>query len=190
MSLQIFLFSIADKKKKMLMSTCKLLALAMQRNDIETFRSILQRKGLPIKDSSWLDYELLVKAIKLGHKRMVNLLLDYGARVFKRQGVSSPLHLTVAKLGWLNIVERLLDRGAKVSHQDAQGETPLHLAFASGIQGHLVDLLLKRHLEQSNAIVANREWLDFLHIACTRKNVGVVEKLVKANAASINFRVS
>lgn len=158
----------------------KSLLSALRYQDFQGFRSIIRSVGLP--RDSFIDYELLSKAIKTGCKRITNLLLDHGARVIKKRGLATPLHHAVTKgTSWIQVIERLLKRGAKVSDKNSHGDTPLHVAFCCHAPGQLIDLLLKKHLEDSNENLANRQKLSFLHIAASRPNVEVIAKLMKTS---------
>lgn len=84
---------------------------------------------------------VLIAVVRQGHKHVVELLLDYGAKIdVKGRHGEPPLH-SAAHKGYKDIVEILLQAGADVNQKGAHGELSLHWAAA---KGHLevVELLL------------------------------------------------
>ena len=73
---------------------------------------------------------LWIAALK-GHKDVVNLLLNKGAEIDKRDDYGkTPLH--VAAWGHLHVVELFLDRGAQHDSRNRGGRAPLHMAAEGG----------------------------------------------------------
>ena len=83
----------------------------------------------------------LHKAIKNGHKHIVQLLLAKGASIEVTNCYNeTPLHYAASK-GCTSIVELLLSKGASVEARGDDGDTPLHDAAKRGHTG-IVKLLL------------------------------------------------
>jgi ankyrin repeat protein len=113
-------------------------------------------KGLRRGDS-WL-----ITAIGSKHKNheLVELLLNYGARINERTGGTikfSPLHQASIR-GSREICELLIANGAHVNVEDKFGNTPLYRAASIGHR-HIVELLLNSgtnlnglNLEKRNAL--------------------------------------
>ncbi len=80
-------------------------------------------------------------ASKYGHLKVVELLLESGAKVNAScyDGQTS-LHLAAAA-GNFNVVDVLLKAGAEVNTRDKDGNTPIHLAALSGREGTVSVLL-------------------------------------------------
>jgi ankyrin repeat protein len=107
----------------------------------------------------------LHSAVKAGHKRMCELLIQYGADVNARTGIQqTPLHLA-ANLGFREVAEVLLANGAQVNakgyvrkfpgaipedeyrrENDLMDSTALHWAAERGFSS-MIDLLLQHGAE-------------------------------------------
>lgn len=166
----------------------KSLLLALRSDDVTHIRSILDSQGWP-SYSKWSDYDLLLKAVQRGRKRVALLLLEKGARVFKRSGFNSPLHEAVTRLGWISIVKLILERGGRADDVNKKGDTPLHVAFAQRKSTDMIDLLLIALLRDDAVDVVNGEGLSLLHIACTRP-AGIVVRAILENGANVGLQVS
>ncbi len=83
--------------------------------------------------------EPLIRAVKNGNPKMVDLLLRYGAAldVPDKQGRTALFHA----IGNADMMGRLLEAGAAVNVQDGDGETPLHRAITQRSLG-CMELLL------------------------------------------------
>ncbi|XP_058800189.1 serine/threonine-protein phosphatase 6 regulatory ankyrin repeat subunit C-like [Phymastichus coffea] len=151
---------------------------------------ILDKQGWP-SSSEWSDYELLLKAIRGDCKCVAWVLLEKGARIFKRQRVDGPLHKVAMNVGWTDFAKILLERGANVAALNNKGDTSLHIAFAHNRSPELIDLLLWTHLRDTSAVkdVVNKEGLSFLHIACTRPNSNFISTLVEHGQVDVNIQV-
>ena len=107
---------------------------------------ILLRSGIDPKEAKasakYYEYTPLIWAARDGRKRLVEELVEKGARVEDRtSGGYTALHKACVE-GHHEVVEVLLQSGAEVDCKDVHGNTPLHIAC---YQGHLhtVTLLLR-----------------------------------------------
>lgn len=163
---------------------------ALQKNQVSVFRNLFNNRN-SAANYPWLTYQLLVKAIKLGHKDIVNTLLENGVPVYMESEVNTPLHHASARpYLWLDVIERLVKRGARVDQKNSEGETPLHVSFSNAASDRKTDLLLNCHLSQSDQNIINASGFSFLHIACSRPHLQFVQKLVNGNKNSVNCCVS
>lgn len=110
--------------------------IAVMLGDIELVKHYLEKgidanskltKGLT-KGDSWL-----ITAIGYKNRNLIELLLNYGARVNDRTGAFnfSPLHqatIGIRGRACRDICELLIAHGADVNIKDKLGDTPLHLA--------------------------------------------------------------
>jgi ankyrin repeat protein len=114
---------------------------------------------------------------------IAQLLLEGGANVNSKDGLSSTLLHAAARDGRLEMARLLLDSGAEVDARTAGGETPLHLAAEGGHQ-EMIRLLLR-----SGAAVNNRDSLGrtplhrHLGSRCRRKEIVV---LLLTSGANVN----
>lgn len=174
----------------MAQSTYASLLESLRHDDSRSFRSILESEGLP-RGSQWLDYDLLVKAIRFNRKRIVSMLLDKNCRVIKSTAVgNSPLHVAVEKLGWCKVVEKLLKLGARVTDVNNNGDTVLHIAFKHQASDFVIGLLLRKYLNETAEDVFDRDGLGFMHIACTRSNIEIVKEFFDTGKADMWGQVS
>ncbi|XP_058800137.1 ankyrin-3-like [Phymastichus coffea] len=167
-------------------STYQDLFESLVRDDVRTFRGILEAEGLP----RGTGYDLLIKAVKLNRKRIVTYLLHQNCCVFKPKATSTPLHLAVEKLGWCKIVKKMLELGAKVTDVNAHGDTVLHVAFKNHASDFVIDLLLKTYLTETTVDVFDKDNLGFMHIACTRSNIDIVKEFFDTGKANMYGQVN
>ena len=88
---------------------------------------------------------LLMLAAKNSHERVVELLMQHGAEVDKKDSNGGTALMHAAGQGRERVVELLLWRGAKVNQQDSNGCTAL-MAAANGHE-QVVDLLIRHGAE-------------------------------------------
>lgn len=174
-------------------STYKSLLEDLRHNDATSFRQVLEVRGLPREN--FYDYDLLMRALRMNRKRIVNLLLNKKCRVVKPdelspQGTTTPLHLVAEKLGWCDVIEKMLKLGARVTDVNADGNTALHLAFINQLSDRAVFLLMKNYVEESHEDIRNNDGLGFMHIACTRSDVESVQKFFDEGFCDIHAQVT
>lgn len=118
-------------------------------------------------------------AVKKGYKDVVDILLDYGAKVTtKGTGKWVPLHWAVFK-GNKDIIMTLLDAGAKVNVEDEKSITPLHIASFNGFD-EVVDILLEK---SARVNAADKSGLyTALHFAVYQDHYDIAAKLLEAGA--------
>ena len=120
----------------------------------------------------------LHRAAGAGHKAVVRLLLDRGARVEAEEtNDERPLH-RAAGAGHEAVVRLLLDRGAGTEAQEIYKETPLHQAAGAG-QEATVRLLLDRGASIGSR---NRECGTPLHRAAQDGDEAMVRLLLDRGA--------
>lgn len=168
------------------------LSAAVRNGDLDQMISLISNaKWSNSTNYSCSDYDALFKAMRLGRKRIVNLLLEKGSRAVMKPGSSSSLlHMAVARMGWSNVVEKLVSLGARVSDKNCQGDTALHLAFVNGSTDRMVDLLLIKYLDETIENVKNNDGLSFLHIACTRSTLQLVQEFIDRGVDDIDCQVN
>ena len=108
-----------------------------------------------VKGESWIN-----QVIRLENKNLIELLLNYGARVNEKTGTFnlSPLH--VASIGIegkanQNICELLIAHGAELDSQDKHNSTPLH--WAANVGNAIIVELLLSHGANVNAVNINNQ---------------------------------
>ena len=113
-------------------------------------------------------------------------------------GGNTLLHVTAAFSNhpWNHpwVAKALLGAGARLEARNHYGETPLHLAVASGMRGdhnlRFLLVLLDAHSDLGvNVDARNEDGLTPLHYAAwTFKNAGIVRALVNAGDADVNAK--
>ncbi|XP_058800186.1 ankyrin-1-like [Phymastichus coffea] len=165
----------------------------VRHNDVRSFRSVLEARGLP-QDDNWFDYDLLMRALRLNRKRIVSALLDKHCRVNKPRNastnVNTPLHLAAEKLGWCDIIEKMLRLKARVTDVNADGNTPLHLAFLNQLSDKVIHRLLTHYLKECTTDIPNKDGLGFMHIACTRADCNSLREFFDVGMSDIYSQVS
>ncbi|KAL7291267.1 hypothetical protein TKK_0014874 [Trichogramma kaykai] len=155
---------------------------AVSRDDIEDLQELIDREGLP-SDSEWIDYSLLMSALKANRCRVATMLVERGCRVNYAglDGKTSPLHLAVL-MGKIEMVELLLRKGASILARNERAETPLHLAAKLDFREYTIDCLMTALLSKSQENLVDESGLSLLHIACARDNSRLAAKLLAAGA--------
>jgi TonB family protein len=109
--------------------------------DIEATRTLLARGDqIAINSTDPLGWTALMYAADAGHDAVVQLLLDAGGDVNRKNAAQDTLlHLAVAR-GRTRVVQLLLEAGADFGARDANGRTPLFLAIDGGF-AEIIELL-------------------------------------------------
>lgn len=161
----------------MVQSTDNLFA-AMRKDDVQTFESLLLSRNW-FTYSVWFDYHLLSEAIKFGHKKVANHLLDLQCRVTKPGELNTFVHFVAQKYsGWNELIVKLINLGAPVSTVNAQSDTAVHVAFKNNADGDLIDMLLETYVRETTWNTKDSDGLSILHIACSRTNLEIVRALM------------
>ncbi len=84
----------------------------------------------------------MMEAIAHGKVATLHRLLSTGTPVNFKMNGATPLHLATEK-GYSGIVQVLIDHGADLLAQNAEGQTPLDLAFATRKYAKTMDTLYK-----------------------------------------------
>ncbi|MDR1139074.1 MAG: ankyrin repeat domain-containing protein [Rickettsiales bacterium] len=165
----------------------EMLDLALKHRSLYIASYLIEYKGCTLKDPSLhianrstKDKELtfLHVAAREGHKGVVALLLDKGAKVnAETEKGHTPLHIAAGN-GHKDVVKLLLDKGAKISAKAEIGLTSLHIA-AEGGHKDVVALLLDKGAEVNAE--ANTGHTP-LHIAAENDRKDVVALLLDKGA--------
>jgi ankyrin repeat protein len=118
-------------------------------------------------------------AIKLGHRKVVKVLLDNNADANIEDGwnIIKPLHIAALK-GYRDLVEELIKKDAIINVKSESGETPLHLAVSSG-SIEVVKLLISQGAYVNPKNINGR---TPLHIALRQRRMEIVKLLDKYGA--------
>ncbi len=122
-------------------------------------------------------------AAQQGHKEIVEILLQHGAKVNNTSYPDdiSALHLAAAK-GYYNIVQILLNNGAKIDHQDSKlRSTPLMRATVNGHK-KVVQLLIDRGALLN---VRGNRGESALFLAISAEEAGIAKLLLEKGANKI-----
>ncbi|KAJ8673859.1 hypothetical protein QAD02_005121 [Eretmocerus hayati] len=160
--------------------------LSSQRNFLPGQRLV------PQTHEEWEKHKLLKRVLRNGQKEEAKLILQEEVFVNVNFELASsdycrvtPLHLAV-HLGCLDLIKNLLDLGASVNAKDSSGESPLSLSVRLR-KYSITDLLLT-----SEFIEVSCKYrygiMNHLHIACLRKNISVVKRLI-ALGSDVNKQI-
>ena len=150
------------------------LQIAIEKAEAHKVEALLDR-GMDPNTTDGSGMTVLMKAARLGHPEIVQLLLARKASV-ARQAPSGDTALMHGCLGGnLEVVRLLLDAGARVNQP---GWTPLHYA-AFGGSGPIVKLLLERGAE-INALAPNS--YTPVMVAARNGNRDAARELIAAKA--------
>lgn len=123
----------------------------------------------------------LEMAIKSGASKVIDILLEYGAKLtIKGTEKWLPIHWAVYK-GDKRILRTLLDKGARVNVKDSTSITPLHIAAYKG-HDEMVEILLEKGAHV-NVVDASGEYSP-LHFAVFNNQEDIVTMLLEAGANS------
>ncbi len=129
----------------------------VQTNDTEIVEWLLAA-GVDPNSEDGRGVSALIWAADLGYPQIVELLIEYDARVDSRESGVSPL-MIAAMEGHEQIVQMLIEAGASVNLQNQDGMTALMSAAFNGHE-NIVKLLLENgadpHLEMSSGIRAHQ----------------------------------
>lgn len=103
---------------------------AAYRGDIEGLRKVLDAGGNV--NAHHASTTALIVAAEQGHKPIVNLLVERGAKIDAKDGSGENALLCASVNGHEGIVRLLLKHGASVTVEDADGSTPLQSAVVAG----------------------------------------------------------
>ncbi|XP_058801050.1 putative ankyrin repeat protein RF_0381 [Phymastichus coffea] len=152
---------------------------------LNVVRKVVSETGIPF-DSNWIDYAALKQAIADEHEEIAMYLLDKNCRVIMKDDEphETPLHCAVKRRN-TNMVKELLEKGASIEILNGQGYSPLHLALIFNDEV-VIDIILNFIVQTSNySNVRSKNGLTHFHVACTRKNIEVIEGFIK-NGSDIN----
>ncbi|XP_043540446.1 ankyrin-1-like, partial [Chiloscyllium plagiosum] len=118
-------------------------------------------------------------AARLGHLKVVRLLLENGACPLSVSTTGhTALHMA-SREGHVDVAELLLDRGALLAHMTKKGFSPLHVAAKYG-RFRVAEVLLQHGAEPNSA---GKNGLTPLHVAVHHDNADIVELLLKHQAS-------
>jgi len=127
----------------------------------------------------------LMVASEIGSLEIVNLLLTAGAAVPNALNLGtrySSLQYAVVR-DHVEVARLLLSNGAYIDHQNAYGNTAIHIAASEG-SIKCLDLLMKTN---ANVTLVNNKKSTALHFACYKENVqknplSIVKSLIEKGA--------
>ncbi len=113
---------------------------AVRSGDIDKIRRHLETDFSPNTPDSKGNTPLMY-GVKLGNMEMIDMLLDYGAKISQKDPYGNTVVMWAASLGKGAILRRLIDAGADIDHQNKDGATPL-IQAVKGDQTESVRILL------------------------------------------------
>ena len=152
------------------------LTAAVVAGQVET-TEVLLSSGAPVDGEE--NEKPIHIALRMGHKEIVILLLQYGANLtFRTDRGNTPLHLA-SEAGYLSLVKYIIGKQTDgMCSLNDENETPLHLAARNG-----KDCVVNYFVENGcniNATSANDA--TCLHLACENGHYTTVECLLKHGA--------
>ena len=120
-----------------------------------------------------------IRAVKNGQNELVQLLLNQGVvtpNLIKVNG-QTPLHIAIDG-GHSKMIKTLLDAGANPEIKDSRGQTALLQAINSGDDKVVTTLLAAN----ANPDVKNNNGETALHVACQKRNLGIIKQLLMHGA--------
>ncbi|GAB1869847.1 Transient receptor potential channel pyrexia [Camponotus japonicus] len=156
---------------------------AVLNNAVDCVETLLQAGACPNNPQVYTNMPLHMAA-SLGNVHCTKLLLDHGADVTMKMGItkSTPLHLA-AEEGNAECTRLLLNAGAKTETRNSRGQTAMHLAtLAQSVE--TIDMLISAGARVN---AEDKEERTSLHaaVASARKSSELVKTLLQAGA-SIN----
>lgn len=124
-------------------------------------------------------WSALHAASKIGHERIVRMLLNKGADVNAKTLSETALY-TASENGHERIVQILLEKGADVDAKGSYSVTPLYIASYRGYDG-IVKMLLEKGADVN---IKGGLFTTALHAASTRGYVIIVQMLLEKGAVA------
>lgn len=156
------------------------LAIACQRGNCFGVEALLQAEQIEVNITDNQQSTPLHEACEQGSKKIVENLIDKGARIsVANKDQVTPLHIACSE-GYDDVVNHLLlcghaEKDELVSAKDNQGNTALHYGVESGVEEIVHVLLL------SGADPIAQKWNDVtpLHIAARNGNIKIATLLLQ-----------
>ena len=162
--------NILDKDRK------TLLFYFAQEGDFEVVLRLLKAGAEPDRCRS--KSTTLIEATKGGHEHIVNLLLNHGAIVDRKDHHRRSALMWAAQMGHASIADTLIEHGAKTRRKDISRDTPLTLA---AFHGHLSVLKILISVSDLNH-VEREEGMSAIHLAISKDFTECVRLLLRAGA--------
>lgn len=150
------------------------LAKAVEANDVETVKAMLQ-KGESPNSSDVKGRGLLLVAASKGFTEIAVMLLDRGANPDRADDLGNAVLHVAAQRGDMEIVEKSLSRSNRVDIETPQGVTPLMLAARHG-QAAVAARLLKAGADPSRTDFTGRSVLDWAMEGRSNKVVSLLRQ--------------
>jgi ankyrin repeat protein len=142
-----------------------------------------------INDIGCDGYTLLCWASSMGYLEIVQVLINHGADVNKKDRYGSPPLNDASICGHLDIVKELIKNGASINGRDTNGETPLHVASTRGYSEIVLELFrsAERYDLSIESLVNDRGYKGWtpLHLASMYDKVEVIQILLEYADISI-----
>lgn len=163
----------------------KHLHCAVNINDEEGTRRVLQAGNVKVDVPDKLSFTPLMVAAQKGFTRLVNILVNHGADVNHKNGSGKDSLMLACFAGHLDVVKYLRKFGASWESRDKGGSTAMHWA-ADG--GHLNVINYMLHDGCKVDVKDNISlWTPLMRVSAVTGNADVASLLVKAGA-DVNMR--
>jgi len=127
------------------------LTLAIQygyKNVAKLFLNLLNQKNIPVNLNTYNYTSSLMIAVSLGHKEIIELLLDIGIDINTTDPADNNALIMAVFFGHKEIVKLVLDRGADINAKNSEGETALMLAKKSNFND--IAELIEKYQSKNN----------------------------------------
>jgi len=152
--------------------------LASLQGYLEISEAFIKKTGMQLDDKDRRGRSLIHLAAQEGHRDLVELLLQHGARIHSEDAAGmTPLHMA-ALCGRQDTTSFLISKGANTKSKDFAGQTPIHLASFGGDE-NLAELLISKGAEID---ARDNKGETALHIASFCGHEQVVELLIRCGA--------
>lgn len=157
---------------------------AVSEENFDEVTSIVARgRNVNVRDKNYGGITALFVAVESGNIKMVEALLNYGAKVNVRDVEKRTPLMSLDDDASVELVNLLLRYNAKVSAADRDGNNVLHY-FAQNENAEIMRLLLKENADINRQ---NKEGQTPLMIAAYYENAEIVGELLRAGA-NVNLR--
>jgi ankyrin repeat protein len=115
--------------------------------ELDRVEALLRRDPASVNVRGAYRFTPLEESIWWNRKEIAEFLIDHGAELNPKDGISTPLHIA-AEAGWVGLGEMLLTRGANANATNSAGWTALHVAVVAG-ESDMINLLHRHGAKES-----------------------------------------